>query len=689
MSDPLLELEQYESDQKKETLDNKLKYVPHILDDPYDYFYQDEEEPEIDPSSDIVLNKENFSKFLQAQFKEIDETKKPYIAKAARFDPAFMVDPINEYYINRLPKKLIKSLSEDELAEVLSLEDPITWAERYLLQKHGGWKPRYSKDGIPYQSQIIRCKSKRLVVRAGRRVGKSAGIIVRILHRAFTWKSDGIKPNYNIVIFTPNQSQIKLLFKIMELFVDSHPMLISMVKNGKFPSIQQPNYIAELSNGVTIQGFVSGSSAIRGQAADMLILDEASFLTADDTDSVVSLINEHPNVELLVTSTPQGLKDWFYDRVHDPDYISFHFPSDRFHPFWSKKMEDEFRSNLTSAGYMHEVLAEFSPSGTGVFQYPFVEAAKIDSYTYADCKYNASCIYGVGVDWNDPDNGTQIRVVEFNPATSKYRCVASIAVHIKGWTQTQAMDYIKKINREWRPTFIYVDQGHGGTQIEMLHQHGMKAPVGSIDRRLIKVKGINFKSAIEVYDPWQKKKVRKDTKSFMVNNAVRLFENGLIEFPEEDEVLEKQLLGYKIDHFTPSGSPVYKADSKYGDHTLDAFMICMLGFTLETTTLGKPLVATNVVPANIGYSNPKQIEIQNKEQFLNNIDPYRNYRDAALAKDKAKEKKEYLAANKPSKLMGFGLLNMNKIERRQISNDSNKNHPFAKSNYGRTSRVKF
>lgn len=582
-----------------------------MLVDPYGYYFKEEfeeENPEESLDDDHVdLNIESFKIELKHQFADAKKTRKDFILSAMKSDPAFMLESVNQYYKKLFPSEMFNGMDADQIREVISIVDPVTWGELNLLQKHGGWKPRNSRTGTPYQAQLIRCKSKRMVVRAGRRIGKTAALVVRLLHKAFTWNSQiAGKPVFNIVIFTPNQSQIKLIFKMIEIFIDGNPKLISMIGEGKtlgkIPTRQQPHYTLELSNGVTFNGFVSGSTAIRGQAADILVLDEASFLTPEDTDAVLALINEHKDVELFISSTPKGLKDYFYERVHDPYFVSFYFPSDKYHPKWNKKMEDEFRSQLTEAGFNHEVLANFSGDGEGVFQIPFVDAAYNEIYSLEDCLYNPEEeIYGIGVDWNDPKNGTQIKVIGYNKPRNKFRIVDTASVHIEKWTQTAAVHKVKEMNRKWKPHFIYVDQGHGGTQVENLHEIGYKSPANSIDRQLTKVKGIRFKSVIEVYDPWTKKKVRKETKPFMVNNAVRVFEDFLIELPQEAQNLKKQLEGYIVDRITPSGMPVYAADPKAGDHELDATMLALFGFVMELSSLGKMIFRekVNVVDKNL------------------------------------------------------------------------------------------
>jgi hypothetical protein len=556
-------------------------------------------EVEIDTYSEFQwsYNRENTKAFIDSFFAQAKESNKaPWLLEALKHDPAFMLDPVKDYYIHMIPESLRKQLSERELMEAIAIYDPVTWGELHLLQKHvdpltgqAGWRSRLSRNGIPYQSFMIRCQSPRLVARAGRRTGKTASMVVKILHKAFTWIPPENQSYYNIVIFTPNQSQLNTIFKMIEIMIDGNPVLLQEIKKGgRIPTRKTPNIELEFKNGVTIKGFVSGSTAIRSSAAHYLVLDEASYLSTEDIEAVVALITENPNVELWVSSTPTGLRDWFYEQVHSPDFVSFHFPSDKFNPYWSEAMEKELRSMYTSAGYKHEFLAEFSADGQGVFQPVFIDQA-IKDYSTAECKPRKDCYYGLGVDWNDIENGTKIHVVEFNPAEKRYRLVHYESIAVEGYTQTKAVEKIRQLNAVWMPSVIYCDYGHGSTAVELLHLLASQASPGSPDLNLRIAKAVDFGSKITIRDPLTMQEVEKPVKPYMVNNAVRVFEEGQIDIPKEHNLLKKQLEGYIIDHYTPRGIPVYKASSEYGDHDLDALMLALLGFNIEYSTLSKPV----------------------------------------------------------------------------------------------------
>lgn len=580
-------------------LEEKRFQHKEVYVDPYRFFYdlyKEEEELECHVDEYKVVDAD--PKAIRAHFKEqIDEARKvrsSWLAKAMEEDPAFMLDPVNDYYKKLIKPEYLNKMNDQQIDDVISIYDPVTWARKNLLTKRPqGWSPRCSKKGIPYQEQLIRCKSRKMVVRAGRRIGKTAALVVRLLHRSFTWfpKESSV---YDIIIFTPNQAQIDLIFKMMEVFIDGNPKLLALIKeNGKIPTRKNPYHMLEFHNGVTIKGFVSGSTAIRGQRADMLVLDEGSFLTKEDTDAVVALLAENKNVEQWISSTPKGLKDYFYERVHDESFVSFYFPTDKYHPDWDYEMEQTFRNQLTDSGYRHEVLADFSADGEGVFQTEFIEMAKRD-YQYADCKPHEGCIYAIGVDWNDVQNGTQIYVIEYSMLNSMFRIVDRASVSVAGFTQTMAVNKIRDLNRKWRANVLYVDYGHGSTQVELLHILGMKAQPNSVDKRLLKAKAINFSSVFEIRDPWTKQKVKKPGKPYIVNNAVRVLESGFLEISKYDKLLIQQMEGYHIHHISPKGLPVYEPDEKVGDHCLDALMLALLGFHLEYSSLAKPKMAQSM-----------------------------------------------------------------------------------------------
>jgi len=74
-------------------------------------------------------------------------------------------------------------------------------------------------------------------------------------------------------------------------------------------------------------------------------------------------------------------------------------------------------------------------------------------------------------------------------------------------TQLAACEKIASLNRYWNPAYIYVDQGYGATQIEVLQSKGQSALMqfgpNNPDARLRNiVKPFDFGKTVPIYDPF-------------------------------------------------------------------------------------------------------------------------------------------------------------------------------------------
>ena len=496
-----------------------------------------------------------------------------------------------------LPEEMRVLYSKDELELAGTLYDPVKWAFRNF-----GWEPRVAREefgGARYQEMMLRCTSKRKALRLGRQSGKTEAICVLMLFKAF------VSQNYKILVITPYRSQIELIFKRVKELIQDSTDLSSSIKR----EVANPYHEIEFFNGSYIRGFTSGSKtsqgagAVRGQPADMIVLDEADYLTTDDINAVVAILNSRPGCELYASSTPTGRRDHFFNWCQKrANFKEFHFPSYVI-PHWNEELEEELRGSLTEAGYIHEILAEFGEEEEGVFQVTHREAAE-DDYFYKEILPDPErYIVGLGVDWNSSSIGTEIYVMVWDKLVSRFLGARAILVSKIGWTQIKAMEEIKRLNREWDPAFIYVDEGYGATQIEVMktwsRQMLMLNGPGNIDAKLGKrLKAISFGGKIEVPDPFTNEKVKKEVKSYMVENAVRMFERGIFSYPKTDDILKDQLGGYIIQRRTQLGKPVYgPREDRIGDHRLDALMLAFLGFHMEFSDLLRTFFVTTIAMA--------------------------------------------------------------------------------------------
>jgi hypothetical protein len=495
------------------------------------------------------------------------------------------------------------SLSDDEKDALLMNTDPIAFASKMF-----NWKPR------SHQEIALRCQSKKKVYRFGRRSGKSDALAVEILFHAFTrireYYDEDIKENVTgikILICCPFDSQVTAIFNRMLELLNSN---ISLKKEFRYK--QSPYHQIRLENGAIISGFTTGSngaSAVRGQDAHVIVLDEVDYMTEKDFTTILPIAQSHSDCLIRVASTPSGLRSKFYEWCQEaPDWKEFYFPTAVIDetPFavtkisW-KNLRTEMRREYTSDGWLQEVMAMFISNADGVFAASLVASA-MDGYTYAqmrESKMNGELSgfrYSLGVDWNT-SFGTWICITGYHP-TVGLRVMEIVNVPKQNFTQLQGLQKITELLAFWHPEHIYVDKGHGATQWETLKMWSSQQKPGTYEFNVQrKVKAYDFGSKVSIREPASGRLIEHPAKPFLVENAVRRFEDKIIKFSYEDDLLKRQLLNYIIKSRQPNGTPVFGQDNtSIGDHALDAFMLSLVAFTIEDG----PLAVNKNLASGIG-----------------------------------------------------------------------------------------
>ena len=446
-------------------------------------------------------------------------------------------------------------------------------------------------------------------------------IAIHTLHFCMT------NQNKRILIIAPYKSQTEEIITRIKGFIRGNPKLQASVKRER----NSPFYEIVFWNGSRIRGFSSGtksggeSTGIRGQDADRIYLDEAAFLDAGDLRAITAILTTNAHVDLWGSSTPTGAHTHFWNWCEQsPTYKEFHFPSSVL-PFWDE-VKDQLRADYAGdpQGWQHEIEAEWGEEAVGVFQHAYIEDSK-SSHKYEEQYHLPGWTYVVGVDWNT-NFGTEIVVVGYG-GNGQFKVVSAVNIPKQGWTQLAGINAVTEINKLWLPAFIYVDEGAGATNIELLRKHAYDLmavdPKNPGVRLKDIVKSYNFSSKIEIRDPVTGKIIKKHAKPFMVENAVRFFEERRILISSWDTVLVKQLENYIIKRRTPGNVPIYGLrDESVGDHRLDALMLALVGFKLEMSYFGNPRITTHVEVASPGFlgSSNEDYRKTQREQYLKRLE---------------------------------------------------------------------
>ena len=486
-------------------------------------------------------------------------------------------------YKSYIPEEHAHSLTEEQLDLLEQATNAYYWADKNIDSDNPIPEKRLFAHRW-YQEQIARCTAHRKAIRCGRRAGKSYSLSLNILHRALT------NSNYYILIVTPFEVQSEEIINLILQFARNLNPDFGTYESLGIKHKGSPNHTITFSNGSRIKAFTAGASgagSVRGQRADLIVLDEVDYLDQKAFNSILAILADKPQTELWASSTPDGEKQLFR-LSKDPYYKEFHFPSYVI-PHYSDDLDREFRNGSDAIGYVQEIMAEFGASKASVFQKYFLDLAQSQNYKISKdyvLRNRKNFILIMGCDWNHDKIGTRICIVAYDRTLKKLFIVEKHSVSKEGWSQIAAINKIVNINREFVFDHMFVDEGFGATQVQSLRQYANtqigKLPSDHPDFKLLDIVAVNFSSHVEIRDPYTGQIAKKRMKPFIVENTNRFLEElYLILDSVNDKDLIEQMKGYEEKRGS-SGIPTYSAsNAAVGDHDLDAFMLAIYGFQIE------------------------------------------------------------------------------------------------------------
>lgn len=570
-----------------------------------------------------------------------------------------LLKPLDKQVDKRLKYVMNKfHMKKSDAMEYIVTDNPMLWAKVYL-----DWEAR------DYQYAIINegRRARKLVLRLGRRLGKTDSLCVLILWYAYTQYNRGPNNQYDIVIATPYETQIDLIFKRLHQLIEKSPLLMSVMTRDVHHNI-------ELTiNGITsaILGFTAGANNAagganntRGQRADVLVCDECDYIGSNQLTNILNIRNEAPErIRLIAASTPSGKHEEYYRWCIDASkkyfpteediknnefhgyktteksvgegngWVEIYAPSNvnkellKLNPDTMQTYLEDIREELSEMRYAQEVMAEFGEEELGVYQKKYIQQAIMEGerlkYQYitkwpADKrkeylkKTQGQCIRMLGVDWDKYAAATNMVCMEFDRfhqdqdgrVVPVFKMLFRIEIARSEFTYINAMNKIVALNEEYKFDWIAIDRGYGEVQLEMLHKYGLEHPESGLADKVV---GYQFSQKIEVTDPYTRKKDQKDMKPFMVNNSVNLFEKGKIVLDPKDKTMIQQLEEYRVKSISASGKPIYTDEN---EHAIDSMNLALLIFEQKYGNLLKKVYS--IKTAFIGTLDNRDLEVKTR-----------------------------------------------------------------------------
>lgn len=483
-------------------------------------------------------------------------------------DMLYLFDPL----LPKVPE--VEALSEHDKKLLMCAMDPVTWVREFLK-----YEPRI------YQILLLRCKDKMIGARIGRRAGKTFSLIIRMLHSAIT------KPNFKVIVVTPYLAQADLMYADMWTALGHGGLKKTEEIKEAFGIQRTLRKPAEIyfDNGSVIRFFTAGAKtggnadAVRGQEADLLILDELDYFGDSDLSSLTPMLQDTSEEKiydkvLIASSTPDGRRDMLYALI-DPDNPNSKTKEYWFscfaNPLFNKESEELARSiSKTKSAFEHEYLAIWGDVAVGVFRNQILSTCS-RQYKYQTCRLHESDKIILGMDWDKYGAGVNLCIIQqlglwAKEDTGKYKIIQryeiprDITTDILGAGVREAVKLDSVFNFDW----IYTDRGYGERQFEEL--------VEALGNKVI---GVNYGSSVEELDPIEGIIVREPLKPFAVDNAASIFERGQLIINQDDEEFIQQLLSYRRIKVSSTGRPIFgTGNPNIGDHAIDAMCFALLGF---------------------------------------------------------------------------------------------------------------
>lgn len=200
-------------------------------------------------------------------------------------------------------------------------------------------------DPFGYQAKILNDSSKRIIVCAGRQVGKSICVAAKAIHFAICNKKT------NTLIVSASLRQSMLMFEKITSLLESKLSDLIMYRS---------RVKIKLVNGSSIIALPSGryGHTLRGFTADLVIIDEAAFVPEEVIVNSLLPTLSTTGGYCWMLSTPYDRGHIFYKAFNDTRWSVYHLPSST-NPLISKEFLEEQKRFVGELRYQQEYEAQF------------------------------------------------------------------------------------------------------------------------------------------------------------------------------------------------------------------------------------------------------------------------------------------------------------------------------------------
>ena len=248
------------------------------------------------------------------------------------------------------------------------------------------------------QAAVKASSAKRKVIAAGRRAGKTTLAAEVSIEKS-------VKEKRRILYGTPTQDQHGAYWEKCTTW------LADIIAAGHIRK-NEARHTLEFPGGGRIRAKTAwNADTLRGDYADLLILDEYPLMDSDAWDKVGAPMLLDNDGDALFIGSPLRKNHFFQAHVRGIQdgvrWASVHFTSHD-NPHLSKEALAEITHDMTEDAYKQEIMAEFLDSAGAVFRNIAACLVPRDGPTYEDLHLGHSKV--MGVDWGKQNDFTALSV---------------------------------------------------------------------------------------------------------------------------------------------------------------------------------------------------------------------------------------------------------------------------------------
>jgi phage FluMu gp28-like protein len=358
--------------------------------------------------------------------------------------------------LRRLPQ-IDKAIKQLQLQEALQVKGPVDFAEKILDVKP-----------FPYQAALLEDPSKRIVACMGRQTGKTTIIALKAIYFAQTNKG------VTVLITSPSLRQSMIMFDRIMSFVFYSVQLRSRI-------VRATGTLIQFDNRSKIIALPCSEHMLRGYTANMIILDEASWIPEKVITQILFPMLSTTDGYAILLSTPWDKNHFFYRAFVNPAY-SVHRVKSSECPLVTQHILDENRENMTHEEYLMEYEAEFVEALNSYFPQALirmsVELAQklgVELYSSLEASFPSGDYYG-GVDFGKLQDFSVISVLKRDGDKLKLVYMYQFPLETP---YTQVIGHLVRANQKFQFRGVLVDQtGVGEPVLEEIHNQGLRSVDG-------------------------------------------------------------------------------------------------------------------------------------------------------------------------------------------------------------------